>query len=191
MKVNQGLHGVILMNPWDDLRYPANGSIHKNKFYNISDYQQDVLTFQWLYAIDWTECNTTDSNCHKKNYIPRFTEIANRNYSAEDSAANGGPKDDFSMCDVWCQMPADQFAASEYNYDVHVNEAATNCSAKGSDTAAQENCMFFLTNGQWEPVIENVYVNEFRRLRMVNSLVCYVYTFVCFCCTLIYCVYVD
>jgi len=167
-QVNMGLHGAILMNPKDDSRYPES---EENKFYDIGKYPQDVLMFQWTYAIGSNICtDPAKGGCSKDlpddadwTYTTRFTDIS------KPDPAWKGPRDDFQTCDIWCAMPSDQRSASGYDYDMWVNsDVYPQCT--NSQANPDENCMFFFTNGQYQPKLTGVKLNELRRLRMINSM---------------------
>lgn len=185
------------MNPWDDMKYPADGSIYEDKIYNISQYEQHVLMFEWMYAIgvEWCGYNyvddrgdtcTSDANGL---YTPQFTEFTKRPAKFD----RHGVTDDFSMCDIYCESPAYQRSNSEYKYDVRVNNATSSCVFAGhfNKTKAEilnptrnayKQCMYFLVNGQYQPKIYGVRIGEYHRLRMINSMVCIVWCLVCVVC---------
>lgn len=170
------------MNPWDDMRYPADGSEYKGKRYEIGKYKQHVLMFEWLYAIDENWCLNGDWGCNKDNfkYEAMFTAFPDHPATINK---HGGAIDDWSMCDVYCLFPPYQRKRSKYIYDVHVNERASRCQLSGKYDPSKkldptknvfEDCMFFLVNGQHKPKILNVPVGEYQRLRLINSMVrCY------------------
>lgn len=89
LKVNTGLHGAIVMNPWNNMTYAADGSISEDKLYNISQYEQHILMFQRIHAVDSDLCEDD----YDVNYV--------RNASSKQQ---GSIQDDLTRCDVWRSM---------------------------------------------------------------------------------------
>eukprot|EP01084_Bolivina_argentea_P089318 161175_1 len=160
-QVNAGLHGAILMTS-DDPYETA-----------LSKYDETVLMFNWFYAIPASVCNNNtrggigNSMCNgtgsKQTGSERFLLF---------EASPGIPNANYAMCDIYCSLPTQQLATSEYVYDVETDIANSSSFylPDGRNPVIKPKLLLFFTNGQISPIIRNLTVGIYHRLRFVNSL---------------------
>lgn len=75
----------------------------------------------------------------------------------------------YSYCYEYCLFPEEQRLASDYNYDIK------------SDVG--EEFELFLINGQHQPILEDMVVNRWRRIRLYNTMSqCMLYVVYCISC---------
>lgn len=169
-QVSRGLYGTILMNPHDTFQ---------GKEYNIGKYTQHLLMFDYQYFIPAEKCilnydPTQPPTSKPTTCVPGYKNVGSNPkspgitaYNASKSIAGGA--DDYSLCNVYCQFPADVRDKSHYRYDVETN-ISYDKTALGTQKNVETNLMRWFVNGQYQPIIKEVNSNEFRRLRFVNSM---------------------
>eukprot|EP01084_Bolivina_argentea_P284856 488307_1 len=152
-QVDGGLHGAQIMTSDD---------IYEEE---LSKYEENILLFNWQYPIPKSEC------------IPD----ANRGGSVSKlcpgrSSINNDPRQQLldssrtvdvlvsSMCDVYCQMPQFQLDSSDFVYDLQTDLNPIRISGVNKYE------ILYFTNGQLRPVINDLEVGIFRRLRLINSM---------------------
>ena len=140
---------------------------------------------EYLVWLDWLEQFTNDdtdsnNNASAIDYCDftankLYNEFLYTSYSAYNTLSDlldslqafvGVPVEDCSMCSLYCQFPADQRQLSQYTYDLQTDLSYT----KGANESLDPTIFLTFVNGQLMPNINDMVVNIYRRLRIVNSL---------------------
>ena len=167
--------------PWIDVDY--NKSLSQFKYFlqfreyleNIFGTSVDNLTDIYDELSEWNDVVYYDTELAR--YYAEFETLSDLYgyiwLTQQDwgSAALGlgGPTTDYSMCSIYCDFPLNQRILSEYTYnvqsDIYVNTAALNITYNVDWHAVR-----WFVNGQIVPVIDDMQINRYRRLRFINSL---------------------
>eukprot|EP01084_Bolivina_argentea_P285968 490494_1 len=117
---------------------------------DLSKYSQNVLLFNWQWAYPKSKCIPDANKGGSSSSICPGRNIHNNIVTH--------PIDDmkYSLCYQYCEMPTSQLDASEYIYDI--------------ETELSTPQMLFFVNGQLEPIINDLEVGIYRRLRFINAL---------------------
>eukprot|EP01084_Bolivina_argentea_P055647 101981_1 len=111
--------------------------------------KENLLIFHWVYGITTDICNCTETEQWQSYfyYPPQFD--VGHCVTGRDCFRV------FSYCYEYCSMPVRQRILSGFAYNIESEYA--------------DNFQIFLVNGQYQPVIEDMTVDTFRRLRFLNA----------------------
>ena len=112
---------------------------------------KNILIFHWIYVITSCDCTNTDQWQTYFYYPPAFN-VANC-ISGRDCFQV------LSYCYEYCSFPETQRAVSGFIYNIQSDHLP--------------NFQLFLVNAQYDPSIDDLTVNTYRRLRFLNAITQY------------------
>ena len=140
-QVTSGLFSALLV------KYSDDNDLIDSSLINM---QENMLIFHWIYVITTSicDCSNTVQWAEYKYFPPTFDETNCE--TGRDCFFV------FSYCYEYCSMPEAQRAASGFTYNIESNHL--------------DNFQLFLVNGQFQPSIDDLTVNRYRRLRFLNAI---------------------
>eukprot|EP01084_Bolivina_argentea_P280090 478919_1 len=108
--------------------------------YDIDNIKENILMFSWIRATSKHVCSSCQSN--------DINMLMNSMHMHDDNELH-------SLCDLYCLYPEIEREHSGVSYDMQT---------------VFDDINLFLVNGQFQPIINDMYVNRFRRLRLINAM---------------------